>query len=322
MDGSAAGGVDELADGLVEVGPGFGSDTCPWEDQAMQFESWEDAVKKAKAKTVEGFPDVVVDPDPVPSTGKPARSGSVWKASAIALCVLVVFGLGFLVASLSTVGRGARPADGVRSDSVAPGLGGIARGLSAPPYTILLAEGDHAKDVIYVRLREKVTKDVLAGHCREIRRKGSTGKERTVIWFYLPQVDAFKAPRFGWPWAFADFDPGLKLEIRGFDAEQEAKLVASPIPPGRVVVGRWLDDSAGGGLYTIYREDGLLYVEAMGGHPGGGIVDELVEVGYPAGQRFERKKLSRAGDYYLIDLKGDLEVRDGDGLISVCKKVG
>ena len=39
----------------------------------MQFESWEDAVKKAKAKVVEE-PLVVADPDPAPSTG---RAGSI-----------------------------------------------------------------------------------------------------------------------------------------------------------------------------------------------------------------------------------------------------
>ena len=289
----------------------------------MQFESWEDAVRKAKAKTVEEFPDVVVDPDPVPSTDKSARSGSVWKASAIALCVLVIFGLGFLVASVFTVGRGVRSADGVQSNSVAPDPGRIARSVSAPPYKILEFDGDHVKDIFFVRLREKVTKDALGGLADEIRRKGSTGKERTVFWFYLPQVDAFKEEGpFGAPWALADFNPGLKIDVYGFNAEEEAELVASPIPPGRDVIGRWLEDCNGGdGLYTIYREGGVLYLETKRS-PRGGLNKELVEVGYPAGQRFERKEFSRAGDHYLINRKGNLEVRDNQGLISACKKVG
>ena len=287
--------------------------------------SWEDAVKKAKAKAVEESPDVVADPDPDPSTGKSARSGSVWKASAIALCVLVVFSLGFLVASVFTVGRGVQPAVGVQSDSMAPDPGGIARSVSAPPYKILEFDGDHVKDVFFVRLREKVTtKDVLGGLADEIRRKGSPGKERTVIWFYLPVVDAFKeGGPFGAPWALADFNPELKIDVYGLNAEQEAELSASPIPPGWDVIGRWLEDCNGGeGLYTIYRTGGVLYLETMGGRPGGGLVKELVEVGYSAGKRFERKKISRAGDHYLINRKGDLEVRDNQGLISVCRKVG
>ena len=166
-----------------------------------------------------------------------------------------------------------------------------------------------------------MTKETLGTLAGEIRRKGAAGKERTVIWFYLPQVDAFKGP-YGAPWALADFNPGLKIDVYGLNAEQEAELASSPVPPGRDVVGRWIEDCNGGeGLYTIFRKDGSLYLETMGGRPRGGLITELREAGRPAGQRFERKEFSRAGDHYLINRKGDLEVRDDHGLISVCKKV-
>jgi DNA-directed RNA polymerase subunit RPC12/RpoP len=287
---------------------------------AVQFESREDAVKKAKAKAVAGSPNVVPGADSVPSTVKRAQLALTWKTSAVALCVLVGFVLCFLAYSFLTAGSRVQPAVGVQSSSTAPDPGGIARTVSAPTYKILKSDGDAAKDVFYVRLREKVSKDVLAGLAHEIRRKGSTGKERTVIFVYLPQVDAFEGGSFGPPWAIADFDPGLKIEVCGLNAEQEAELLASPIGTGRDVIGRWIEDSDGDGLYTIYRKDGLLYLETKRS-PRGGLSKELVEAGYPAGQRFERKKFSKAGDHYLINRKGDLEVRDNQGLITVCKKV-
>jgi hypothetical protein len=242
----------------------------------MQFESWEDAVKKAKAKAVEDSPNFVPDPDPVQSTVESARSGLALKASAIALFVLVAFDLGFLPSSFLRAGSGVRPAVGIQSSLRAPDPGAIVQAVSAPRYTILKFDGDHVnrfrKDIYAVRLREKVTKDVLSGIAYELRRKGPPEKERTVIRFYLPVVDAFGEGPFGPPWALADFNgpfsPGLKIDIYGLDAKQEAKLVASPIPPDREVIGRWIEDFNGGeGLYTIYRKDGALYLETHGGHP-------------------------------------------------------
>ena len=100
-------------------------------------------------------------------------------------------------------------------------------------------------------------------------------------------------------------------------------MAASPIPPGRDVIG-------GGGSRTATAERACTRSIATmaccisrptGGRPGGGLITELVEVKYPTGQRFERKKVSRAGDHCLINRKGDLELRDKQGLISVCKKV-
>ena len=77
----------------------------------------------------------------------------------------------------------------------------------------------------------------------------------------------------------------------------------------------------GAELYRIYRKDGVLYLETRSSS-GGGASQELVEVGYASVQQFERKSVSKAADHYLINRKGDLEVRDDEGLISVCKKVG
>ena len=90
----------------------------------MEFESWEDVVNKAKAKTVDESSNVVLGPDPVPSTVGPARSGLAWKVAAIALIVLVAFVLSLLVSSVFTVGPRVRPSVGLQASSTTPQLVG------------------------------------------------------------------------------------------------------------------------------------------------------------------------------------------------------
>ena len=64
----------------------------------------------------------------------------------------------------------------------------------------------------------------------------------------------------------------------------------------------------------IYREDGTLYLE-WGGKGASSLKHELIEKPSPLGQRFDKKE-SDAGDHFIIDRKGNLQVRDNDGLIS------
>ena len=47
---------------------------------------------------------------------------------------------------------------------------------------------------------------------------------------------------------------------------------------------------------------------------------ELVERPHSSGRRFEDKKGSQFGEYYVIGADGNLHLNDKDGLISVAKK--
>jgi hypothetical protein len=202
-------------------------------------------------------------------------------------------------------------------------------GSTVPPYTLLQHGSDSAKDVFWIRLREKVSMDAIAGFAKEIHRAKRTGRQRSVIWFCLPHVDAYgEGPSFGQPWAFAEIDPeeftGWKFELRGFSIEQEAEMVALPSPPGADVVGRWLEDTPQLALWTIYRKDGLLYLEENRGPKHASSEEEEIEaVARDSGGFFKPKKVGSLGAYhYLINGKGDLEIRNSERMIAVCKKVG
>lgn len=208
--------------------------------------------------------------------------------------------------------------------------------VAAPPrvtkvedrYRVLRADGDSAKDVITVRLASKFEMLALREIARSVRDRCSTGKERMVLWFYLPMVDRDPTgyPFAAYPWAFGDFDgpiygPGLTIDIRGFTAAEEVDLVNNVVaPPGASVIGRWLDDSSNRRLYTIYRRDGVLFVRDQG-EPKGGIDWELVEDGPSGNGRFRPKEFSPSGDHYVINDRGDFEIRNDDGLVLFASRV-
>jgi hypothetical protein len=221
-----------------------------------------------------------------------------------------------------------------------------------PAYRIVKTGGDRDKDIWQVELSRKVGMPELRSIAEQIRRERGTGTERAYLWFFLPGNPAS-------PWAYASFEPGLKVEIQGFTIEEEAELIGKA-PRHAGATGCWIVDDCDRRMLTIYRDAGGLHLETtmLGGTLGdqelieagppegrrferrapskagdhylnlettvlvGTLGDqELIEAGPPEGRRFERRAPSKAGDHYLIDEKGDLELRDSHGLIAVARRV-
>jgi hypothetical protein len=183
----------------------------------------------------------------------------------------------------------------------------------APRYEILERDGDNAKEIFFIRLFRKPALKDLVAICHEL--KAQAKPPRTIVWFGLGDGN----PKSN-PWASADCDPEPKVEIRGLTPEQEATLVARP-PPDGDVIGRWVEDAQGRELYTISRRDGRLFLEWTTSPQGKGIEEELVEMERSGLRRFQRRTPSRAGDHYVINGYGDLEIRDDHGLILVARRV-
>jgi hypothetical protein len=55
---------------------------------------------------------------------------------------------------------------------------------------------------------------------------------------------------------------------------------------------------------------------------GGKFEQELIPFGPQPFRLYERKERSDAGDYYRINDRNDLELRDDHGLIAVARRVG
>jgi DNA-directed RNA polymerase subunit RPC12/RpoP len=189
---------------------------------------------------------------------------------------------------------------------------------------------EDGKDVFSIRLSRKVSKRTLEEIAREIESdkprnpRAGTRNRRTVIFCYLPEVDAFGPDGpFGGPWALVDLNGPVELRpngqqvfIYGFTVDEEIKLVAKQAAPSGKLIGEWIEDTASRSLYFIDQRDGSIYL----GH-GGEFEQELVGMGQQPFRLFERKERSRAGDYYRINESGDLELRDDNGLIAVARRV-
>jgi hypothetical protein len=210
------------------------------------------------------------------------------------------------------------------------------RGTPAPRYTFLDRYIDRTvfskdgKDIFSIRLPRKVSRDALKEIALEFHEtkppnpRTGMGNFRTIVYFYLPEVDAFGPDGpFGPPWAMVDHNSPLlksweEVVINGFTIDEEIKRVAKWIPPAGDVIGLWIEDSIEKSLWCIYRRDGAFY---LGLGQGNKLEEALVGFGPQPFRLFERKKPSKAGDYYRINERGDLEMRDDKGLISVAWRV-
>ena len=70
----------------------------------------------------------------------------------------------------------------------------------------------------------------------------------------------------------------------------------------------------------IYRDNGKLFMEST--YKDGSVgTNDIIEGTSPLGRRFSKPGGSDAGDHWVIDSNGNLQLRDDEGLISTAKKL-
>ena len=166
-----------------------------------------------------------------------------------------------------------------------------------------------------VRLNKRVAEDTLHAIALKLKSQDSRDYDRTFITYYLPgmTVDAGA-------WATTHFTPDLEVKILGLSTEEEKKLSTAPAPAKREMVGRWLDEIPyASSRITIFHEGGKLYVERKF-TDGSSLKKELVEKRSPLGRRFDQVGGATAGDHWILDSRGNLQLHDNDGLIRTGKR--
>ncbi len=172
------------------------------------------------------------------------------------------------------------------------------------------------KRSVDIRLNKHVSKDTLTAIAKAVKASDSSTYERTFIGYYLPDMQVHAGY-----WATTHYNPDLDVRILGLSADAATKLSAKPETTDRDEIGRWLDESPfAGKRIVIFRDKGKLFMESTYKDGSSGS-NEIVESQSPLGRRFNKPGGSTAGDHWVLDSNGDLQLRDDEGLISTAKKL-
>lgn len=105
------------------------------------------------------------------------------------------------------------------------------------------------------------------------------------------------------------------------------KIKTTPKPKKGIVknevIGKWLDKSPYiGGTITIYGEDGKLFMKTKYNEDDSIGTEVIIEIDSKKGRVFQHiKGGGDAGEYYLIDKQGNLQLWDEEGIIWTAKKI-
>ena len=164
-----------------------------------------------------------------------------------------------------------------------------------------------------VRLNKRVAEDTLHAIALKLKSQDSRDYDRTFIVYYLPDMTVGAGA-----WATTHFTPELEVQILGLSTEEKKKL--SAVPANREIVGQWLDETPyASSRITIFHEGGKLYAEQTFAD-GSSRKKELVEKRSPLGRRFDQVDAATAGDHWILDSRGNLQLHDNDGLIRTAKR--
>lgn len=161
-----------------------------------------------------------------------------------------------------------------------------------------------------VRINKKVSERVLEAIAFEIKESDSRKFKRTLIGFYLPEMELNKGC-----WATTHFDPELEVRIIGLSIEEEKKLTKTNTNSQATIVGSWLqEDEPFPGKLDITLIEETYYLEKTY-RDGGKSKDALVEKRFKKGRKFVKEGSKKGSDYYLITKKGVFQLwsQDYDG---------
>ncbi len=169
-----------------------------------------------------------------------------------------------------------------------------------------------------IRLNKKVSEETLKKIALHLKASDSVAYERTFITYYLDDMKVGSGA-----WATTHFNPNLKVVVQGLTVEQEAKVLgasAEKADGDREIIGSWLDETLyAGNKATMYSKKGKLFLERVYSDGSSGSTE--LKTKKVRGEKRYIEVGNEHGEYYLINGEGNLQVFDGDGLISTAKKI-
>ena len=175
------------------------------------------------------------------------------------------------------------------------------------------------KRSLTVLLSAKVSEDALRDIALKLKAQDPRYYERTFIGYYLPGMELGRIA-----WATTHFRPELEIRFLGSSLEQEESFRKQVVPSPKGVIGTWLYEIPGGAdmnrTYTIYHEDGTLYLKTTYTDGGGG-AEVIKEKAHRMGRLFQTTGQATRGEYFLLDEKGNLQYWDREGCFAIARKL-
>lgn len=106
---------------------------------------------------------------------------------------------------------------------------------------------------VNVELPERIYKQQLEMIANEIKNEDKNKYERTLIMYRIKDEKSIAA------WATTHFDPDLKVELLGLDADQYRTLINKERPVEGEKIGEWYATGGTEHIVVIYKKDGQYF---------------------------------------------------------------
>ena len=159
-----------------------------------------------------------------------------------------------------------------------------------------------------MKLKTKIDEDQLKKIANEIRNNNRQKYERIFIEYYLPEMEINKGV-----WATSHFNPDLEIKIIGNTKDFEEKNLNIADKIQGEIIGRWIDNTAPGGIYTLVNNNNN-YSMLIKFKDGSVMTEELSKENV-SGKIKYIKKGNSFGEFYMANPNNSLGIFDNDGLI-------
>ncbi len=170
------------------------------------------------------------------------------------------------------------------------------------------------KTSITVRLKKKIDEAQLKKIASEIRNNDRQRYERIFIEYYLPEMEINKGA-----WATSHFNPDLEIKMLGSTKGFEEKNNNTDDKIQGEIIGRWIDNTAPGGIYTLINNNNDYSMLIK--YKDGSVMTEELSRKNVAGKIQFIKKGNSFGEFYMITPNNSLGIFDNDGLIRTITKM-
>jgi len=175
-------------------------------------------------------------------------------------------------------------------------------------------DNPYKKGMLSIVLDSKITKQELTKLGDDLRKKLFRSAERIFIFYYLVN-DLNKS----YAWGLTNYHKSEKtISINGLTIEEEKILIERIKNDQRDVIGHWVDESNLKSLYTIYKNNEVVFMETFY-NENNIVAKEQIVTKNDSGVKYQDID-DKHNEYIIIDKKGLLNYYSENGIFNTIKR--